>query len=60
LLRARGDAAKRSQSWLGPAVGTLEVKISTVSPEASFASRGTRRPFTRAPMQWWPTSVWIA
>ncbi len=38
----------------GPADGTLEVKISTLSPEASCESSGTRRPLTRAPMQRWP------
>ena len=48
-----------SQSRLGPADGTLEVKISTLSPEVSLESSGTRRPLSRAPMQRWPTSVWI-
>jgi len=48
-----------SQSLDGPAPSTLEVKISTVSPEASELSSGTRRPLTRAPMQACPTSVWL-
>ena len=49
-----------SQSREGPAVGALEVKISTVSAELSRVSSGTRRPLTLAPMQRWPTSVWMA
>jgi hypothetical protein len=60
LLRARGEATKPSQSRLGPAVGALEVKISTTSPLSSLDSSGTSRPLTRAPMQWWPTSVCTA
>ena len=59
LLRARGVTTIFSQSRLGPADGTLEVKISTLSPELSLESSGTRRPLTRAPMQRWPTSVWM-
>ena len=57
---ARGVAAICSQSRDGPAPSTLEVKISTVSPDDSVESSGTSRPLTRAPMQAWPTSVWIA
>ena len=60
LLRARGDATKPSQSRLGAAVGALEVNTSTTSPLSSWDSSGTRRPLTRAPIVWWPTSVWIA
>ena len=60
LLRARGLTTIFSQSRLGPAEGTLEVKISTLSPEVSCESSGTSRPLTRAPMQRWPTSVWMA
>ena len=39
---------------------TFEVKISTVSAELSLVSSGTSRPLTLAPMQRWPTSVWMA
>ncbi len=60
LLLARALLTKFSQSLLGPASCALEVKISTVSPLSSTLSRATRRPFTRAPMVRWPTSVWIA
>ena len=60
LLRARGDFTKPSQSRLGPAFGALEVNTSTTSPLSSVDSSGTRRPLTRAPMVWCPTSVWIA
>ena len=60
LFRARGERTKPSQSWLGPAVSDLEVKISTTSPWSSGLSSGTSRPFTRAPMQRWPTSVCTA
>ena len=60
LLRARGEATICSQSREGPAEGTLEVMISTVSADCSVVSSGTRRPFTLAPMQRWPTSVWMA
>ncbi len=59
LAAARGVATTWSQSRDGPAPSTLEVKISTVSPETSVESSGTSRPLTRAPMQAWPTSVWI-
>ena len=59
LLRARGLLTNVSQSRLGPAFGALEVKISTTSPLSSGDSSGTSRPLTRAPMQRWPTSVWI-
>ncbi len=60
LLRARGDLTKPSQSRDGPALGALEVKISTTSPLSSVDSSGTSRPLTRAPMQRWPTSVCTA
>ena len=59
LLRARGVTTRFSQSRLGPAEGTFDVKISTLSPDVSLESSGTSRPFTRAPMQRCPTSVWI-
>lgn len=36
------------------------VSTSTVSPFSSLVSSGTRRPFTRAPMVRWPTSVCTA
>ena len=59
LLRARGLLRRSSASrGCGPAPSTLEVKISQVSPDCSVWSSGTSRPFTRAPMQAWPTSVW--
>ena len=58
--RARGVCTNCSQSRLGPAPSTLLVKISHVSPDCSAESSGTSRPLTRAPMQRWPTSVWIA
>jgi len=60
LLRALDEATICSQSRDGPAEGELEVTISTVSAEDTWVSSGTRRPLTRAPMQRWPTSVWIA
>ena len=61
LLVARWVATMSSQSRDGPPPEPpLAVKISTVSPEASLVSSGTSRPLTRAPMQAWPTSVWIA
>ena len=60
LLRARDEATSFSQSREGPAVGALEVKISTVSAEVRTVSSGTSRPLTRAPMQRCPTSVWMA
>ena len=44
-------ATNFSQSRDGPAPSTFDVKISTVSPDASFESSGTSRPLTRAPMQ---------
>ena len=60
LARAREDFTKVSQSRDGPAVGFFEVKTSTMSPISSADSSGTSRPFTRAPMVWWPTSVCTA
>ena len=59
LLRARGVATTLSQSRDGPAPSTLDVKTSTVSPDDSDESSGTSRPLTLAPMQRWPTSVWM-
>ena len=58
--RARGDFTNWSQSCDGAAFGALEVKISTTSEFSSVDSSGTRRPLTRAPMVWWPTSVCTA
>jgi hypothetical protein len=58
--RARGLCTNCSQSRDGPAPSTLLVKISSVSPDESAESSGTSRPFMRAPMQRWPTSVWMA
>ena len=58
LFRARGLTTTCSQSRDGPAPSTLEVTTSTVSPELSSLCSGTRRPFTLAPMQVCPTSVW--
>ena len=55
LLRARDVAAKLSQSRLG--LWPVCVRISTMSPLASRVRSGTMRPLTRAPTQWWPTSV---
>ncbi len=49
-----------SQSREGPGFSTLEAMISTVAPDFRAESNGTRRPSMRAPMQAWPTSVWIA
>ncbi len=60
LLRARVLLTKLTQSWLGPASGFFEVKISTESPLLSGLSSGTRRPFTFAPIVRWPTSVCTA
>ncbi len=60
LLAARWVLTNFSQSCDGPAPSTLEVKISIESPEVSRESSGTSRPLTRAPMQAWPTSVWMA
>jgi hypothetical protein len=60
LLRARGEATKPSQSRLGAAFGALDVNTSTTSPLSSLDSSGTSRPLTRAPIVWWPTSVWMA
>ena len=60
LLRARAERTKVSQSREGPAESALEVSTSTTSPLSSRLSSGTRRPLTRAPMQWWPTSVCTA
>ncbi len=60
LLRALGEATICSQSRDGPADGTFEVMISTVSADDSWVSSGTSLPFTLPPMQWCPTSVWMA
>jgi hypothetical protein len=56
LVAGAGVTAICSQSRDGPP-STLEVKISTVSPERSTESSGCSRPLTRAPMQLCPTSV---
>ena len=58
--RARGEATNASQSRDGPALSDFEVTTSTVSPDSSLVSSGTRRPFTFAPTVRWPTSVWTA
>ena len=58
--RARGDVTKPSQSCDGPALAALEVNTSTTSPFSRVDSSGTRRPLTRAPIVWCPTSVWTA
>src|ERR1035437_7690746 len=47
--RALEDPTMFSQSLEGPAVGALEVKISTVSADERRVSRGTNRPLTLAP-----------
>ncbi|CFR78933.1 Uncharacterised protein [Mycobacterium tuberculosis] len=57
---ARGDTTNCCQSRDGPAFGALDVKTSTTSPFSSLRSSATNRPFTRAPMQRWPTSVCTA
>ena len=56
--RARGLLTKFNQSRLGPAFSPLLVTISTTSPLISLDSSGTKRPFTFAPAQRRPTSVW--
>jgi len=60
LLRAFGLLVKLNQSRDGPADSDFDVSTSTVSPFSSLVSSGTRRPFTRAPMVRWPTSVCTA
>ena len=55
--RERDDFTRLSQSRLGLCPGC--VRISTMSPECSLCRSGTMRPFTFAPMQVWPTSVWM-
>ena len=60
LDRARGLLTKVSQSRLGPASSSLDVKISITSPLRSSDSNATSFPFTRAPTQRCPTSVWTA
>ena len=60
VARPRRRRRSRSQSCDGPAVSTFDVKISHVSPLASWWSSDTRRPLTLAPMQAWPTSVCTA
>lgn len=57
---ARWVRTNFSRSWEGPAPETVEVKISTESPDCRFESSGTNRPLIRAPMHEWPTSVWTA
>ncbi len=56
LFFARAVSTKLSQSREGCEEG--DVRISTMSPFTSGVLRGTSRPFTRAPVVWWPTSVW--
>ena len=51
LLRARGDSTNCSQSRVGPADSTFDVKISQVSPLFILWCSGTSRPLTLAPMQ---------
>ena len=60
LLRARALLTNWSQSRDGPAPSALEVSTSTTSPFSRVDSSGTRRPLTRPPMVWWPTSVCTA
>ena len=60
FVAARGVATNCSQSRRRARALDLDVKISTVSPDDSCESSGTSRPLTRAPMQRWPTSVWMA
>ena len=61
LLRARGEldegqpVARRARP-----PSALEVSTSTTSPFRARLSSGTRRPLTRPPMQWCPTSVCTA
>ena len=57
-LRALPVTTKSSQSLRGYWCGL--VMISTVSPSASRERRGTILPFTLAPAQCAPTSLWIA
>ncbi len=52
--------AKRERTRLGPAFSALDVMMSTTMPISRCESSGTSLPLTRAPMQRWPTSVWIA
>ena len=58
LLRASLDLQIFIQSRLGP-LADLEVMTSTMSPDWSWASKGTMRPLTRAPVMWLPTSEWM-
>src|SRR4029450_5857440 len=57
LTWAWGLLTKPSHSLDGPGYSALEVRISTTSPSARTLARGTSWPLTRAPMQWWPSSV---
>ena len=57
LLRARVVTTKFSQSRLG--LCAPAVTISTISPLCNCVRNGTIRPLMRAPMQVWPTSVWM-
>ena len=59
LFLALGVTTICSQSRDGPAPSTFDVNTSTVSPDDSAESSGTSRPLTLAPMQRWPTSVWM-
>ena len=58
LLRAEGVFTMVSQSREGLAL--FCVRISTRSPTCRRYDKGTMEPFTFAPTQWFPTSVWMA
>ena len=60
LFRARGLRTKSSQSWLGPAPSTLDVKISTQSPGCSFEFSGHQPAVDAGTDARCPTSVWMA
>src|SRR5699024_9762115 len=60
LALARGETRNSCQSREGPALASLEVKISTLSPDFSSDSNATSLPLTFAPIQRCPTSVCTA
>src|SRR5699024_370171 len=60
LAVARRETSNSSQSSEGPALASLEVKISTLSPDFSSDSNATSLPLTFAPIQRCPTSVCTA